>query len=294
MTDYPIGSPLSPTAEEEQTFCYGHPKTPTKLRCTRCDRPICGQCAIPASVGQHCPECVADARRSAPRVRTVLRATAPAVMALIAINVGIFVVQRLVGDSFTARFSSWPPFIFEGEWWRPFTAMFLHSPYSLIHIGFNMYVLYIYGPNVEQAFGAARFVAMYLIAGLVASATSFAFNECAAQSVGASGAIFGLVGVLAVYLYNRRESAAMAHALRGLTTIILLNLALGFFFTGIDKWAHMGGLAAGALLGFGFDRRRLADATRIQVLTALGVLGIGIALFAYRLATYPEACQLPG
>src|SRR5919108_206332 len=79
--------PSPETAPEEVTNCYGHPKVPTKLRCSRCDRPICGRCAIPATVGQHCPECVADARRSAPKVRSQMMSTAPAVMTILAVNV---------------------------------------------------------------------------------------------------------------------------------------------------------------------------------------------------------------
>src|ERR687895_2650521 len=79
--------------EDQRAFCYGHPDTPTGLRCTRCDRPICGRCAIPASVGQHCPECVAEARRSAPKVRSALRATAPVVMTILIINVVMWLIQ---------------------------------------------------------------------------------------------------------------------------------------------------------------------------------------------------------
>src|ERR671915_1652945 len=78
----------------EVETCYLHPDTPTKLRCSRCDRPICGRCAIPASVGQHCPECVAEARRSAPRVKSALRATAPATFTILGINVVVFVIQQ--------------------------------------------------------------------------------------------------------------------------------------------------------------------------------------------------------
>ncbi|MFN2389663.1 MAG: rhomboid family intramembrane serine protease [Actinomycetota bacterium] len=296
MTEAPTGSTMPATDEAEQTYCYGHPKTPTKLRCSRCERPICGQCAIPASVGQHCPECVAEARRSAPRVRTVLRASAPAVMAIIVINVVVYAAQAILGPEFTFRYASFTPAIVAGEWWRLFTAMFLHSPNSIIHILFNMYVLYIYGPNVEQAFGTVRFVVLYAVSGLVASSASAALGPCAVPSVGASGAIFGLIGILVVYLYNRRESPQMAHALRGLTWLIGLNLLIGFLpiFGAIDVRAHMGGLAAGVLLGVGFDRRTRVGATAAQVVTTLAVLGVGAALLVYRVATLPDACRLPG
>src|SRR5919106_6024932 len=137
--------------ESEQTYCYGHPDVPTRLRCSRCDRPICGRCAIPASVGQHCPECVAEARRSRPKVRTALAATAPAVLVLLVTNVVVYIGQQLLGfDAVTGRFAQVPGAIVDGEWYRLVTAMFLHAPNFVLHLLFNMYVLYVYGPYVEQ------------------------------------------------------------------------------------------------------------------------------------------------
>src|SRR5918999_196926 len=82
-----------PDSPEETEYCYGHPKTPTRLHCTRCDRPICGRCAIPASVGQHCPECVAEARKSAPKVRSAIAANAPVVSGILVINVVMWLIQ---------------------------------------------------------------------------------------------------------------------------------------------------------------------------------------------------------
>ncbi|MDQ4028189.1 MAG: rhomboid family intramembrane serine protease, partial [Actinomycetota bacterium] len=80
MDQQPPGASGPALEESEETYCYGHPNTPTRLRCSRCERPICGRCAIPASVGQHCPECVAEARKTAPRVRSAVAAQAPAVV----------------------------------------------------------------------------------------------------------------------------------------------------------------------------------------------------------------------
>src|SRR5688500_13450135 len=155
---------IGTTAPEETEYCYGHPKTPTKLHCSRCDRPICGRCAIPASVGQHCPNCVAEARKAAPKVRSALRANAPVVFTLLVINVTLWVLQSFApGLGLTERFASFPPAIAAGEWFRLITPMFLHAPNTFWHIGFNSYALFIFGPNVEQAFGHVRFLALYLI-----------------------------------------------------------------------------------------------------------------------------------
>lgn len=271
--------------EEEQFYCYGHPKTPTRLRCTRCDRPICGRCAIPASVGQHCPECVAEARKQTRKVRSTIRATAPAVTVIIAINIVIYVAQQLVPAT-TFRFASVPPAIADGEWWRLLTPMFLHSPTFIFHILLNMYVLYIYGPNVEQAFGTPRFVVMYLICGFTGAVASYNLSPCGAFGVGASGAIFGIAGVLLIYLYKRRTSSFIADAYKGILMFVGLNLVIGFLIAGIDNWAHIGGLLGGIALGAGLDDPHGQVPVSRQIAVAGAVVIFAIAAVTYRTATF--------
>lgn len=288
MSDQPHGGPL--VGESAETYCYNHTDTPTKLRCTRCDRPICGRCAIPASVGQHCPQCVADARRSAPRVRSAIRATAPAVTAILVVNVTIWVAQNFF-PVITGRFASFPPAIADGQLWRLVTPMFLHLPFtgstfSLLHIGFNSYVLYTYGPHVEQAFGTVRFVAMYLVAGFFAGAASYTFGACNTPSLGASGAIFGVVGILIVYLYRRRTSSFLAGYLRSMMIFVVLNLVIGFTIAGIDNFAHIGGLIGGALLGAGLDSGGRPRPAGAQIAVIVGVAALGATLVAWRTATF--------
>jgi len=277
--------PSALEAEEEQQFCYGHPKTPTRLRCTRCDRPICGRCAIPASVGQHCPECVAEARKQTRKVRSTLRATAPAVGVIIGLNIAVFIVQQLVPQT-TFRFASVPGEIATGEWWRLITPMFLHAPNFLFHILMNMYVLYIYGPNVEQAYGTVRFVAMYLICGFTGAAASYNLSECGAYGVGASGAIFGIAGVLLMFLYKRRTSTFVADAYKGILLFVGLNLVIGFVFAGIDNWAHIGGLLGGVALGAGMDDPHGKVPPGRQFAVAAAVVIFAIGAVAYRTATF--------
>ena len=96
MSTLPPESPGPLVDDAEETFCYGHPDTPTKLRCSRCDRPICGRCAIPASVGQHCPECVAEGRKSQRKVRSTEVKTAPATVTIIAPRLGAASLTILV------------------------------------------------------------------------------------------------------------------------------------------------------------------------------------------------------
>lgn len=275
-----------------ETYCYGHPSRPTKLRCSRCDRPICGQCAIPASVGQHCPECVAEARKSAPKVRTAMAVNAPAVRAIIAVTVAVYVLQIFTGDTLIDRFSSNSIAIWQGEVYRLITSVFLHAPlgssFSILHVAFNMYILSIYGPQVEQAFGTARFVLLYFATGFVASAVSYSLNGCI-RGFGASGAVFGVVGILLVYLYNRRTSTFAGMYLRDIGIFIGLNLVLGFSLRGVDNFAHIGGLIAGMAFAAGFDRRKTAEASSpigMQVATTLAVVGAGVALVVQRTATF--------
>ena len=273
------------TLEETTEYCYGHPKTPTRLHCTRCDRPICGRCAIPASVGQHCPECVAEARRSAPKVRTALRANAPAVYTILGINIGMFLLQLFTGGNIgvvTDALVMEPALIASGEWYRLFTPMIIHG--GVFHLGLNCYVLYLFGPNVEQAFGTARFVVMYVVAGFMGSAFSFAFPPDN-PSLGASGAIFGVAGILLVYLYKRRRETFIGPYLRNIIFFIVANLILGLTIFGgiVDNFAHFGGLIGGILLGIGFDQRKESAAPLLGAAMTISVIGIGVALIWLRI-----------
>jgi membrane associated rhomboid family serine protease len=278
--------PSAPQTEEQIT-CYRHPDTPTRLRCSRCDRPICGRCATPASVGQHCPECVAEARRTAPRVRTALRASAPAVYFILLFNIVVFVAQ-LLGRSggITLRFGLAPPEIAQGEWWRLITPMFLHSPGFLLHIVMNSIILMAFGTQVEQAFGTVRFLAIYLITGFVASATSYAFSACNILGVGASGAIAGTIGVLLVFLYKRRRSQFVRAYMNQLIGLIVLNAVIGLVLRGIDNYAHGGGLAAGIVVGLLIDRADDPPSPVLQGVALAGVLAVGMALTVWRTTNF--------
>ena len=284
------------TAQENETYCYGHPDRPTKLQCTRCDRYICGQCAIQASVGQHCPECVAEARKTAPRVRTAMVANAPVTVAIIALTVGVYLLELFGGDAFVNRFTSLAPAIADGQVYRLLTSVFLHLPlsegsYAIMHIAFNMYILSIYGSQVEQLFGSVRYAFLYLATGFFASAASYGFQQCS-NGLGASGAVFGIVGILLVYLYNRRSARVVDPHLQSLGMFVLINLALGFMIPRIDNVAHIGGLVAGAALAAGFDRSRLSKPSAplaLQIATALFVLAAGAALVVQRTASFQIA-----
>lgn len=302
MSDETNTSPVS-VEDPEVTYCHGHPKTPTRLRCTRCDKPICGRCAVPASVGQHCVWCVAEAAKSAPKVKSALQANSPVVMGIIGISVLLWLAQSISGlttpglDPVSDRLAAFAPAIATGEWWRLLSAMFLHLPLGggimgILHIVFNMYILRMYGPQIEEAFGRVRFIALYLVMGFGGSAVSYAFGGCR-PSLGASGAVFGLFGFLIVYLYRRRASVIAAGYMRSLLTLVAINLFLGFVYPGVDNLAHLGGLATGLGLGAAVDNGKVTQRPAwIQAAGVVVIVAIGVALVMARTSGF--SCAAPG
>ncbi|MEI6886826.1 MAG: rhomboid family intramembrane serine protease [bacterium] len=148
--------------------------------------------------------------------------------------------------NFGANFGS---FVQMGEYWRLITANFLHG--SVLHLVFNMYSLYTIGNFVESYFSRTKFFTIFILTGVVASFTSYIFNNTG-FSVGASGAIFGLLGLLLAQTIKTQNSYLPELPIdkRNLILIILLNLVFGFIVPGIDNMAHIGGLVSGFLLGF--------------------------------------------
>ncbi|MGN6753081.1 MAG: rhomboid family intramembrane serine protease [Intrasporangium sp.] len=277
-----------------QSVCPRHPDREAYVRCQRCGRPACPECQRPAPVGIQCVDCVREAARTSRQGRTVLggRSTdgRPAVTyTLIGICVIVFLIQWVspqITDEFAFRpLQGWV------EPWRFVTAMFLHSPRSLVHIGFNMYALYILGSYLEPLLGRARFLALYLVSGIggqvgvLLLAGSPTVNGLVTGQdgawvtpvVGASGAIFGLFGALIVL--NRHLNRSVA----GIYGIVLINAAIGFIVPGIAWQAHLGGFVTG-LAGAGLivlARRRSLPALAWTGLAALLVVVAGIAFAKY-------------
>jgi membrane associated rhomboid family serine protease len=282
--------------------CYRHPRVVTGVHCTRCGRPICPECMNPAPVGYQCPDCVAEARRTAPRrrvrVRFLVGRPGSITTSLLVINVVMFVIETIMGGS-GSLFEGpnilklyqlgglYPPAIaLSHQYWRLITPMFLHA--GLIHLAFNSYALYLLGFLVEDAFGKPRFLAIYFISGFLASVASFTFGPYLQVGVGASGAIFGLLGAWVAFNYRRRTSAMASANLRWALMLIGLNVILGLSIRGIDWRAHLGGLVAGILVGGvleGFGPRNLRPF--VQVGGVVLLVAVGVALTAWRIATVP-------
>lgn len=139
------------------------------------------------------------------------------------------------------------PEIIAGQYWRFITPMFLHG--GILHIGFNSYFLYIVGRQIEQAYGHLRFLALYFVSGVAGALASFVFSPDA-LSIGASGALFGIIGAWIPLLYRNKDVLANTQRqIRNIVQVIAINLLIGLS-PGIDNWAHLGGLTAGLLLGW--------------------------------------------
>ena len=135
-----------------QTTCYRHTDRPTGLSCTQCGRAICGECSIPGPVGQRCPECHVPQQQAAP-VRRRQRGLPPVTRALLIVTVAVSVVGFGI-DSLYGSLAQINPAVEAGEWWRLLSASLLHG--GIIHLGFNMYALYLLGPTLERSICLAQ------------------------------------------------------------------------------------------------------------------------------------------
>jgi membrane associated rhomboid family serine protease len=239
--------------------CYRHPSRETGVSCANCGRPICPDCMTTTPVGMRCPEC-SKQRTKVVRMREV--ASIPRVTyALIAINVVAFLAEK--GQFTIAGSEIHGTVIDEGvlyragiaqghQYWRLLTSAFLHE--NLIHIGFNMYLLYLLGMMLEPAIGSTRFALIYF-ASLFVGAFGAVF-ETATPSLGASGAIFGLMGAAVVELRSRGISVMQS----GIGGLIIINLIFSVVVSNISLGDHIGGLVGGFLAGYAIreaDKRKL-------------------------------------
>ncbi len=281
---------MSDTSANPDNYCYRHPDRQSFVLCQRCGRTICGDCQTQAAVGVHCPECTKEARQSGPRSKPVVvtafnrarRSGGPVVTwSIIGITAFVYLLQLVSGGAVINALAYWPP-LTSIEPWRMFTSMLVHSQQSFLHILFNMYSLYIFGRILEQALGRWRFLALYLISGLGGSIAVLLLAPTISV-VGASGAIFGLLG--AFFVIQRRLGGNNMQ----LVLVIGLNLVIGFVVPGIAWQAHIGGLIVGALVALVYlkTRRPAQKNTQLLMLAAI-VIGliivtvIGVVIMHFR------------
>ena len=224
--------------------CINHTAEETYVRCSRCENYICTNCMRPASIGYQCPVCASD---STPVIKGVSRnrfipnqKNTPVTKFLSVTLIVVYVAQFLLGDTLIANFALFAPSVANGKWWLLITAGFLHG--SIIHLLFNVYILWVLGSQLESIVGKTKFIIIYFGSLLGGSFASYLFSPLGSYSIGASGAIFGLMGAMLVV--GRKRNLDISQ----ITTLVVINVVIGFVLSGIDWRAHLGGLATGAFI----------------------------------------------
>ena len=273
-----------------QQSCYRHPDRPAYIQCQRCERYICPQDMREASVGFQCPECVQTGAASVRQARTLAGgAISTDVGAVTTVVIGINLVFQVVvmatGGSLwrsDGPFFRWGAMlglatydgglhgVAEGDWWRLLTAAFLHG--SIVHLAFNMYALYLFGPYVERLLGRWRFVATYIPLAVGSSVVVYLLEAQNRLTIGASGAVFGLFGLALVFLIRTRQN------INGMLVLLAINAFISLQ-NGISWQGHLGGFVTGVVLGLVFayaprERRTVAHLGAFAVLWVLFLAAI--------------------
>jgi membrane associated rhomboid family serine protease len=267
--------------------CYRHPNRETGVACSNCERPICPECMTSTPVGMRCPECASQRTKVRSGPAAIASTDAPiATYVLIALNVIGFLIEigagsgglGTGGNSVINDGGINGPAIADGDYWRILTGGFLHA--GIIHIALNMYVLYVAGTMLEPGIGRARFVGLYFAA-LFAGSFGALLLDPHAVTVGASGAIFGLMAAVVVIARGR----GMDELASQFGIFVVLNLVITFSASStISVGGHLGGLAAGAvaaaMIVYLERRGRQRLPLEIAALAVLSVVAVGGAIVA--------------
>ncbi len=244
-----------------ETVCYRHPGRPAGVRCQRCEKPICPDCMNSAAVGFQCPSCFNEGVKSIPKKRTSLGGVARGnnqvvTITLLALNVLVFIAIRsgspqLLGDLVLV------PVLVESEPWRLITSAFSHV--QIFHIFSNLFMLWMLGPQLEQMLGRLRFAVLYLVSALGGGVAVWLLSAPIGATLGASGAVLGLVGALLVISRAQGLDVTWIIGYVGVTAL------LSFIVPSISWQGHLGGFVTGAAIAWLYlqdTKRRRAKARR--------------------------------
>ncbi|MBM9459913.1 rhomboid family intramembrane serine protease [Nocardioides sp. zg-536] len=294
MSNPPVGVPT----------CYRHPDRETWIRCQRCERPICPDCMNEAAVGFQCPDCVAEGRRTVRQAQAAYggapsRNPGATSLTLIGINAVVWVlitatgggnsrlldwillrprglcvdgnlaysVSRQVCESRAG--AEWLPGVTDGAFWQLVTSTFTHV--QPLHLGFNLLAIWVLGPQLEQVLGRVRYLAVYLLSGLAGSVAVYWLSNEYGATVGASGAVFGLIGALIVVGLKVRANVQSLFLWLG------INVVLTFTVSNLSWQGHLGGLLGGSVVTAIIV---LAPRTRRAQVQAAGLSAFALLLVA--------------
>ena len=259
--------------------CYRHPGRQSFILCQRCGRTICPECQTQGAVGVICPECMNEQRKNAPRTKPAIltRLTGqgkPAVTyAIIGVTLFVYVLQFLFGSQITNLLLYAGAYSYPGGFqpWRMLTTSLVHG--SIFHVLLNMYTLWIFGQILEPMLGRWRFLALYVLSGLAGSLGVLFLSNPGQGVVGASGAIFGLMGAFLVIQRRLGGNATQ------LLILVGINLVIGFL-PGLNvSWqAHVGGLIGGAIIGLIYVQTRRIRQKSLQTLLIAAFAAVLVAL----------------
>jgi membrane associated rhomboid family serine protease len=251
--------------------CYRHPSRETGVSCSNCGKPICPDCMTATPVGMRCPDCAG--KRTRVHTMRSMHVDPIVTYVLIAVNVLMFLGSG-GGLSGGSNSRAWfdlalnGPAVDGGDYWRLITSGFMHS--GLLHIGFNMYALYWLGTMIEPSLGHMRFGALYFASLLAGSFGALVVNPDS-YTVGASGAVFGLMGAAFIMQRNRGVDPMQS----GLGAVIAINLALSFLISGISIGGHIGGLIGGTIAAYAMERLgRRGIALPVAACVVIGLLAV--------------------
>jgi membrane associated rhomboid family serine protease len=266
--------------------CYRHPNRETGVSCSNCGRPICPDCMTSTPVGMRCPECARDRTQVRHSTGAPTRTDAPATYVLIGICVLAYLAELFGGGGTSAVEGGgdlirdgglFGPSVDDGEVYRVITSGFLHA--GILHLGLNMFALYILGTILEPGIGTARFLAIYFVS-LLGGSFGALLLDPREVTVGASGAIFGLMAATFIVARGR----GMDELASQVGIFVVINLVFTISIPGISIGGHLGGLIAGglaALLITALERRRTQGRRAVE---ALGLVVLGAVCVAGALA----------
>jgi membrane associated rhomboid family serine protease len=239
----------------------------------------------PTPVGMRCPEC--SRQKTKVRTAATIRRDPQLTYVLIALNVIAFLAMTAGGGGLLSRPTGavyengalFGPLVADGEWWRIVTAGFLHA--GLLHLAFNMYFLYFLGTLLEPEIGKLRFALIYVVSLLGGSFGALLLSPDAV-TVGASGAVFGMMGAAIIGMRARGIDPMQS----GLGMTLLLNLGITFLIPGISIGGHIGGLVAGGIVGYlMFELAERRQGAMAAVLGACAALAVALAVGCIALAS---------
>ena len=267
----------NPSTEQAPPVCPRHPDTVAYVRCQRCERPTCPACQVPSTVGVHCVDCARRSQAGRRRASTLLGGTvvtdAVVTKVLIGLCVAAYVVQ-LLAPALDTRLA-FVPVVAAGEPWRFLTTAFLHANY--MHLGFNMWALWVLGGSLEPVLGRWRFTAVYLLSALGGSTAIYWLSwpdtdAWGTMTVGASGAVFGLFSTM--FVVQRRFGRDTS----GIVALLVINGVVSFLGANISWQGHLGGLIVGGIVAaiYAWAPRGKRQSVGIAGTTAVLALLVGL------------------